>query len=94
MRVLLVKLSSLGDVVHALPAVTDAAHAHPGLEVHWVVEEGYQAIPALHPAVTRVIPVAIRRWRGQLRGGGSRRSAMRYATFAPSRTTWCSIRRV
>ena len=63
MRMLLVKLSSLGDVVHALPAVTDAARAHVGLEVHWVVEEGYQVIPALHPAVTRVIPIAIRRWR-------------------------------
>ena len=70
MRLLLVKLSSLGDVVHALPAVTDAARAHPGLEVHWVVEEGYQAIPALHPAVTKVIPVAIRRWRGRWGGAG------------------------
>ncbi len=70
MRLLLVKLSSLGDVVHALPAVTDAARALPGLEVHWVVEEGYQAIPALHGAVTKVIPVAIRRWRGQWRGAG------------------------
>jgi heptosyltransferase-1 len=70
MRVLLVKLSSLGDVVHALPAVTDAARAHAGLEVHWVVEESYQAIPALHPAVTRVIPVAIRRWRHRLMGAG------------------------
>ncbi len=71
MRMLLVKLSSLGDVVHALPAVTDAARARPGLEVHWVVEEGYQAIPALHPAVTRIIPVAIRRWRRQWRGAGA-----------------------
>ena len=71
MRMLLVKLSSLGDVVHALPAVTDAARAHRGLEVHWVVEEAYQAIPALHPAVTRVIPVAIRRWRRSVRGAGA-----------------------
>ena len=70
MRVLLVKLSSLGDVVHALPAVTDAARACAGLEVHWVVEEGYQAIPALHPAVTRAIPLAIRRWRHRLVGAG------------------------
>ena len=68
MRMLLVKLSSLGDVVHALPAVTDAARAIAGLEVHWVVEEGYQAIPALHPAVTQVIPVAIRRWRRSFGG--------------------------
>lgn len=70
MRLLLVKLSSLGDVVHALPAVTDAMRARPGMEVHWVVEEGYQAIPALHPAVTKVIPVAIRRWRGRLLSAG------------------------
>ncbi len=70
MRVLLVKLSSLGDVVHALPAVTDAARVFAGLEVHWVVEEGYQAIPALHPAVSQVIPIAMRRWRRQLRGAG------------------------
>jgi len=71
MRMLLVKLSSLGDVVHALPAVTDAARAHPGLDVHWAVEEAYVPIPALHPAVTRVIPVALRRWRRQWRGAGA-----------------------
>ena len=51
MRVLVVKLSSLGDVVHALPAITDAARAIDDLEVHWVVEEAYRDIPALHPAV-------------------------------------------
>jgi lipopolysaccharide heptosyltransferase I len=68
---LLVKLSSLGDVVHALPALTDAAKVHAGLEVHWVIEEGYQVIPALHPAVTRVIPIALRRWRHNLRDAGA-----------------------
>jgi heptosyltransferase I len=68
MRVLLVKLSSLGDVVHALPAVTDAASALGDLDVHWVVEEAYRDVPALHPAVTRVIPVALRRWRRRWRG--------------------------
>jgi len=67
MRVLLVKLSSLGDVVHALPAVTDASRAIAGLEVHWVVEEAYRDIPSLHPSVTRVIPVALRRWRRRWR---------------------------
>ena len=71
MRMLLVKLSSLGDVVHALPALTDAARAHAGLEVHWAVEEGYQAIAALHPSVTQVIPVAIRRWRRNVRGAAA-----------------------
>lgn len=63
MRVLLIKTSSLGDVIHALPAVTDAARAIPGIRFDWVVEENYAEIPGWHPAVDRVIPVAIRRWR-------------------------------
>ncbi|MCA8907489.1 MAG: lipopolysaccharide heptosyltransferase I [Rhodospirillaceae bacterium] len=63
MRVLLVKTSSIGDVIHALPAVTDAARAHPGLKVDWVVEEALAPIPSWHPAVDRVIPAAVRRWR-------------------------------
>tara|TARA_R110002110_G_scaffold205066_7_gene417111 strand:+ start:249178 stop:250173 length:996 start_codon:yes stop_codon:yes gene_type:complete len=63
MRVLVVKLSSLGDVIHALPALTDAAAALPGIQFDWVVEEAFAEIPAWHPAVNKVIPVAIRRWR-------------------------------
>ena len=63
MRVLLVKTSSLGDVIHTLPALTDAARAIPGIRFDWVVEEAFAEIPAWHPAVDRVIPVAIRRWR-------------------------------
>ncbi len=65
MRVLLVKTSSLGDVVHALPALTDAAREHAGIRFDWLVEEGFAAIPAWHPSVDRVIPVALRRWRKQ-----------------------------
>ncbi|OGT87437.1 MAG: lipopolysaccharide heptosyltransferase I [Gammaproteobacteria bacterium RIFOXYA12_FULL_61_12] len=63
MKVLLLKTSSLGDVVHALPAVTDAARAIPGIRFDWVVEESFSAIPGWHPAVSRVIPIALRRWR-------------------------------
>lgn len=63
MRVLLIKTSSLGDVVHTLPALTDAQRAIPGIQFDWVVEEGFAEIPAWHPAVAQVIPVAIRRWR-------------------------------
>ncbi|MFM8355109.1 MAG: lipopolysaccharide heptosyltransferase I [Gammaproteobacteria bacterium] len=63
-RVLLVKMSSLGDVVHALPAVTDAARR--GFTFDWVVEEAFAAIPALHPSVTTVLPIAWRRWRSGL----------------------------
>ncbi|MCZ6708835.1 MAG: lipopolysaccharide heptosyltransferase 1, partial [Gammaproteobacteria bacterium] len=59
MRVLLVKMSSLGDVVHALPAVTDAA-AH-GIRFDWVVEEAFADIPRRHPAVDNVLPVGWRR---------------------------------
>jgi len=62
-RVLIIKTSSLGDVIHTLPALTDAAHAIPGIRFDWVVEEGFAEIPSWHPAVDQVIPVAIRRWR-------------------------------
>lgn len=63
MRILIVKTSSLGDVIHTLPALTDAANALPGLTVDWVVEEAFAEVPAWHPVVNKVIPVAIRRWR-------------------------------
>ncbi|HGY5077684.1 lipopolysaccharide heptosyltransferase RfaC [Citrobacter freundii] len=63
MRVLIVKTSSMGDVLHTLPALTDAQRAIPGIQFDWVVEEGFAQIPSWHSAVDRVIPVAIRRWR-------------------------------
>ena len=53
----------MGDVIHTLPALTDATKAIPGIQFDWVVEEGFAEIPAWHFAVDRVIPVAIRRWR-------------------------------
>ncbi|MGE5338444.1 MAG: lipopolysaccharide heptosyltransferase I [Gemmatimonadota bacterium] len=62
-RILIVKTSSMGDVVHALPLVSDLARARPDATIDWVVEEGFAAIPALHPAIDRVIKVALRRWR-------------------------------
>ena len=66
MKVLIVKTSSLGDVIHTLPALTDAMNAIPGIRFDWVVEEAFKEIPAWHPAVDKVIPVAIRRWRKSL----------------------------
>jgi heptosyltransferase-1 len=66
MKVLLVKMSSLGDVFHALPAVQDAYQQVPNLEIHWLVEEAFADIPNWHPAVTKVIPIAWRRWRKNL----------------------------
>jgi len=65
-RVLLVKTSSMGDIVHALPVVADIHAARPGAEIHWLIEESYSALPAMHPGVARVIKVAFRRWRRNL----------------------------
>lgn len=62
-QVLIIKTSSLGDVVHTLPALTDAARALPGIQFDWVVEDGIAEIPAWHPSVREVLPVALRRWR-------------------------------
>ena len=61
--VLLVKTSSLGDVVHNLPAADDIARACPGVAIDWLVEEAFADVPGLHPSVRRVIPCALRRWR-------------------------------
>ncbi|HJL62442.1 MAG TPA: lipopolysaccharide heptosyltransferase I [Pseudomonadales bacterium] len=63
MRVLVVKMSSFGDVIHTLPAVTDLKTLIPEVEIDWVVEEAFTDIVRLHFGVDRVIPVAIRRWR-------------------------------
>ena len=66
MRVLVVKTSSMGDVIHTLPALEDARKAIPKIQFDWVVEEAFAEIPAWHPAVARVIPIAVRRWRKSL----------------------------
>jgi heptosyltransferase-1 len=62
-KVLVVKTSSLGDVIHTLPALSDAVAQYPGIKFDWVVEEAFQEIPRWHPNVQRVIPIALRRWR-------------------------------
>lgn len=59
-RILFVKLSSLGDVVHHLPAVTDLAEHRPDAHVGWAVEEAYADLVGLHPAVSEAIPVSLR----------------------------------
>lgn len=65
-RILLVKTSSLGDVLHNLPVVSDIVRHYPGAQIDWVVEESFAALPRLHPAVRNIIPVAVRRWRRNL----------------------------
>jgi heptosyltransferase-1 len=61
--VLIIKTSSLGDVLHTLPAVSDAASQLPEVRFDWVVEEAFREVPAWHAAVDGVIPVALRRWK-------------------------------
>lgn len=71
-RILLVKTSSLGDVIHNLPVASDIRAALPDAAIDWAVEEAYAAIPSLHPAVSRVLPVALRRWRAAFLGRAAR----------------------
>lgn len=63
MRVLIIKLTSMGDLMHALPALTDAANAIPDIEFDWVVDQAFSDVPLWHPNVRRVIKTAHRQWR-------------------------------
>ena len=63
LKVLVVKLSSLGDVVHTLPAVMDMQAAFPNAQIDWVVERGFAPLAARCQVVHRVIPCQLRRWR-------------------------------
>ena len=66
LKIILLKTSSLGDVLHNLPVVSDICRHVPGTCIDWVVEENFSLLPSLHPMVNRVVPVAIRRWRKSL----------------------------
>ena len=76
--ILLVKTSSLGDVVHNLPVASDIRARFPQARIDWVVEESFADIPRLHPAVSRVIPVAVRRWRRALLSAATWRELRAY----------------
>lgn len=62
--ILFIKMSSLGDVIHHLPALTDARRRRPDARFGWIVEEAFAPLVRLHPAVSDVFPVAWRRWWG------------------------------
>jgi heptosyltransferase-1 len=63
LNILIVKLSSLGDVVHAMPAVQDLRAAFPGAAIDWVVERGFAPLVQRCEGVRRTIPCELRRWR-------------------------------
>ena len=66
LNILLVRVSSLGDVLHNLPMVADIARRYPDAHIDWVVEEGYVSLVRLNPRVRTIIPFALRRWRKSL----------------------------
>lgn len=65
-QILLVKTSSMGDVIHNLPVIADILAHYPTASFDWLVEESFAEIPSLHPQVRNIIPVAVRRWRKSL----------------------------
>ncbi len=64
--ILFIKTSSLGDLIHHMPALSEARKARPQARFTWLVEEAFAPLAALHPAVGKVVPVAWRRWRKSL----------------------------
>jgi lipopolysaccharide heptosyltransferase I len=64
--ILFIKTSSLGDVIHHMPALTEARRQRPQTRFCWVVEEAFAPLVRIHPAVSEVIPIASRRWRRML----------------------------
>lgn len=87
MKILIVKLSSLGDVLHNLPIVWDLRAKYPYAQIDWVVEEGYVGL--LEPlkttdtfrGVDRIIPLAFRRWKKSLKRGEFIRSIQEYISL-------------
>jgi heptosyltransferase-1 len=65
-RILFTRMSSLGDIIHTFPAATDVLAAYPDATLDWIVEEAYVPLVRMHPGVSRIIPIALRRWRRQL----------------------------
>ena len=63
MNILFVKLTSMGDLIHALPALTDASRAIPNISFDWVIDKNFSEVALWHPAVKNIIPTAHRKWR-------------------------------
>ena len=66
MNILLVRVSSMGDVLHNMPIVADIKRHFPHANIDWVVEEGYVSLVRLNPLVRKVLPWGLRRWRKSL----------------------------
>jgi heptosyltransferase I len=84
--ILIIKTSSLGDVIHQMPAMMDARRNLPQARLSWMVEEAFAPLIALHPAVDAVIPVASRRWRHELHRPATWREIKTFAATLRSRS--------
>lgn len=62
-RILIVKTSSMGDIIHTFPAIHDALSHYPHLIIDWLVENSFQEVPRLHTGVQNVIPLNLRQWK-------------------------------
>ncbi len=62
-KLLIIKTSSLGDVIHCLPVINDIRAHYPNAQIDWVVEESFADIPRMHTGVNNVVTVAMRRWK-------------------------------
>jgi len=62
MKILLVKMSSMGDIFHTFPAITELKQHHPNAQIDWVIEDSFKEIAAWHPGVNKIIPIQLRRW--------------------------------
>jgi heptosyltransferase I len=80
MRVLVVRVTSMGDVVLTLPAVTDMVEQMPGIEIDWLVEKPFASIAAMHPGVRTVFPVTWRKWRSSLWRSDTRAAIIDFRT--------------
>jgi len=72
LNILIVRVSSLGDVVHNMPMVADIRRRYPDANIDWVVEEAYASLVRLNPEVRTIIPIALRRWRKGLAQASTR----------------------
>src|ERR1700674_851697 len=69
-RILLIKFSALGDVVHSIPVVNKLRRRYPSAEIDWLLRPAFVELIARHPAVSHAIPFPRRRWAGPWRGQG------------------------
>lgn len=84
--ILFIKTSSLGDVIHHMPALTEARRHRPQARFSWVVEEAFAPLVGIHPAVSAVIPIASRRWRRTLAAPSTWRDIAGFARAVRARS--------